>query len=145
MIDPADFPNLTPVNHRVTSPATAAYNCIAWAAHDTARWWQPGVYWPEPIDPFDCGLEVLRRAFRLLGYEDCPDGTLEAGYEKVALYGESALYTHAARQLPSGRWTSKLGACEDIEHDRPKDVADGVYGPVCGFMRRAVSLGALVP
>lgn len=25
--------------------------------------------------------------------------------------------THAARQLPSGAWTSKLGEWEDIEHD----------------------------
>jgi hypothetical protein len=25
--------------------------------------------------------------------------------------------THAARQLPSGRWTSKLVLREDIEHD----------------------------
>ncbi|MCI0637958.1 MAG: hypothetical protein L0Y72_23715 [Gemmataceae bacterium] len=25
--------------------------------------------------------------------------------------------THAARQLPTGRWSSKLGPSEDIEHD----------------------------
>ena len=26
------FPNLSASDHRVTSPATGAYNCIAWAA-----------------------------------------------------------------------------------------------------------------
>jgi hypothetical protein len=29
-----DFPRLTPHNHRITSPATAMYNCVAWAAED---------------------------------------------------------------------------------------------------------------
>jgi hypothetical protein len=38
----SDFPRLTPGNHRVTSPATPAYNCVAWAAEDTEHWWQPG-------------------------------------------------------------------------------------------------------
>lgn len=37
MIDPGDFPNLTPASHQVTSPATVAYNCIAWAALDTTH------------------------------------------------------------------------------------------------------------
>lgn len=40
------FPNLTADNHEITSPKTIKYNCIAWAARNTDRWWQPGVYWP---------------------------------------------------------------------------------------------------
>lgn len=64
-----DFPRLTPDNHRVTSPATAAYNCIAWTAGDTRRWWEPGVYWPVATDPNDYGLGVLASALRSLGYE----------------------------------------------------------------------------
>ncbi len=28
------FPGLTPENHRVTSPDTTDYNCIAWSAGD---------------------------------------------------------------------------------------------------------------
>jgi hypothetical protein len=79
----------------------------------------------------------LEGAFRALGYEPCADGHPEAGYEKVALYGNTTFYTHAARQLPSGKWTSKLGPFEDIEHDTPDDVAGGVYGEVMVFMRRA--------
>jgi len=61
------------------------------------------------------------------------------GFEKVALFAESGLlYTHAARQLASGRWTSKLGGAEDVEHDRPNDVAGGVYGEVVQIMRRPI-------
>lgn len=58
----------------------------------------------------------------------CPDAVLEEGYEKVAIYasrgGEA---THAARQLPNGRWTSKCGENIDIEH-----VLEGLEGPAYG-------------
>jgi len=71
-----------------------------------------------------------------LGYEPCDDDRLEVGFERVALYGNSFCYTHAARQLPDGRWTSKLGKREDVEHDSPEDVAGGIYGEVVQFMKR---------
>lgn len=45
------FPNLNAQNHRVTSQASADYNCIAWSAEDTEHWWQPGVYWPMEPPP----------------------------------------------------------------------------------------------
>jgi hypothetical protein len=135
-----EFPRLTADNHRVTSPATEEYNCIAWSAGDTERWWQPGVYWPVPATTYD--REVLVQAFLARGYEPCPDGGVEEGLEKVALYAAGEFYTHAARQLPSGRWTSKLGRDVDIEHDTPDAVAGGLYGEVFGFMKRAMSSGA---
>ena len=64
---------------------------------------------------------------------------LEQGFEKVALYGTALEYSHAARQLPSGKWSSKLGKDVDIEHDTPNDVAGGVYGEVMQIMKRPVS------
>jgi hypothetical protein len=79
---------------------------------------------------------VLILAFQAIGFELCADGGLEPGFEKVALYGDGVFYTHAARQLPDGKWTSKLGGAEDIEHDAAEDVAGGVYGEVVQFMRR---------
>jgi hypothetical protein len=132
------FPRLTPENHHVTSPETTDYNCIAWAAHDTEHWWQPGTHWPAAVESDEYGVESLQEAFRILGFEACPDGTPESGFEKVALYGNQAFYTHAARQLPNGKWTSKLGAAEDIEHDSPENVAHGVYGQVVQFMKRSI-------
>jgi len=139
MISYPDFPRLTPGNHRITSPETTDYNCIAWSASDTNRWWQPGVYWPVAVPPDEYGIETLEQAFLSLGYEVCPDGNLEAAFEKVALYGLGLLYTYAARQLLDGRWTSKLGRGQDIEHDTPDDVAGGVYGEVVEFMRRSIA------
>jgi hypothetical protein len=66
------------------------------------------------------------------------DASLEPGLVKVAIYGSGLMYTHAARQLPDGKWTSKLGKGEDIEHDSPDDVAGGVYGELAGVMKRLV-------
>jgi len=74
-----------------------------------------------------------------LGYEECRDESPEEGYEKVALCGFGFYYTHAARQLPNGRWTSKLGKAEDIEHESPDDVAGGLYGEAVQFMRRRIA------
>jgi hypothetical protein len=44
---------------------------------------------------------------------------------------------HAARQLPSGRWTSKLGPMEDIEHAL-HDLTGMAYGSVVLVMKRPV-------
>jgi hypothetical protein len=133
-----EFPRLTDRNFRQTSPADVGYNCVAWSAGDTTRWWQPGIYWPVPTARDNYSVGALEQAFRSMGYEECPDESLEPGFEKVALYGFGFLYTHAARQMPSGKWTSKLGKAEDIEHDAPDDVAGGLYGEVVQFMRRRV-------
>jgi hypothetical protein len=133
------FPRLNEENHRETSPPDVQYICIAWCAGDTGRWWQPGSYWPTETSKDDCGIATLIEAFRELGYQEGADDNLESGFEKVALYGSGLFYTHAARQLPSGKWTSKLGKSEDIEHDSPDDVAGGVYGAVVEIMKRPLT------
>lgn len=136
-----DFPNLTPSNHCITSPSDTGYNCIAWAVHDSTRWWQPGhpdrYYWPLPSTEDAIDIEDLRRAYEAVGFVTCDNGDREAGFDKVAIYSTpTGLYTHAARQLTTGKWTSKLGYSVDIEHDTPDDVAGGAYGIVAGYMRR---------
>ena len=133
----SEFPRLSPENHRQTSPASIIYNCIAWSAGDVKHWWQPGIYWPVAVQPQDYGIGVLEELFKSLGYQDCEmDFSLQTGFEKVALFGYSLYYTHAARQLPTGKWTSKLGKGEDIEHDTPHDVGGGVYGEVVQIMKK---------
>ena len=104
----------------MTSQSSPDYNCIAWCAGDTEHWWQPGVLWPVPSGSEDYGMEVLAEAFASLGYVRCEDADLEPGFEKIALFGSSSCYTHAVRQLRGGRWTSKLGRSEDIEHERDR-------------------------
>ncbi len=133
------FPGLTPNNHHTTSPASDDYNCIAWSAGDNENWWQPNVFWPIQTSPNDFGIGVLEQLFHALGYEDCGlDFSLELGIEKVALFGNSLYYTHSARQLPNGKWTSKLGKAEDIEHDTPQIIAGGVYGELVQVMKRPI-------
>src|SRR5262245_36260304 len=135
MIKSTDLPNLNESTHKLTSPQSPEYNCVAWAASDTEHWWQPGVYWPVEAEPDTFGLGALIEAFAARGFVVCETGEREQGFQKVALYELSSYYTHAARQLPDGRWTSKLGRSEDIEHEHPEDLAGGVYGEVAAFMR----------
>jgi hypothetical protein len=106
----AAFPRLTPTNHRVTSPRTRRYNCVAWAAGEVVRWWEPGKFWPCPLLGTQFTVDDVVAAFRTVGYDLCADGVLELGFLKVAIYADGFDDpTHAARQLPDGRWTSKLG------------------------------------
>jgi hypothetical protein len=141
------FPNLKPGKYSVTSPADGRYNCIAFAAGDSTRFWWPsqalpaGFHWPLPPGPGrDCELSNFEKAFATLGYERCDSADLESGFEKVAIYIDAnGVPTHAARQLPSGEWTSKLGSYVDITHTAPEDVGGHAakgYGDVALVMRR---------
>jgi len=119
------------------------YNCIAWAARDTGRWWWPDpnpqneiVFWPPGI-PIEETVDAFAAVFVALGYTRCSGDALESGFEKVALFADEEVPTHAARQLPNGRWTSKLGFQEDIEHDLHALSGD-VYGQVRLLLKRPV-------
>ena len=136
-----DFPRLKgrPRDFRETSKATPRYNCIAWAMGDDSRCWWPsrGFYWPPNCRP-KTTINEFKKAFATRQYKPCENGELEEGYEKIALYALKQRPTHAARQLKNGRWTSKLGGNVDIEHGRPEDLEEGVYGKVvCYFRRRS--------
>ena len=133
------FPNLTDENHDITSPPTIKYNCIAWAAKNTDRWWEPGRHWPIESSRNEYGIGELVLAFQEIGYQECNDGLLESDFEKLALYAIGMIYTHAARQLPDGHWTSKLGQLEDITHATPEAIYCTDYGEVVQYMKRARS------
>ena len=136
------FPGLSGTPYRVTSPKDDVYNCIAWAAGRTSEWWwphdAPGHYWPAGI-PKEETLPAFQALFDSLGFSICSDGNLEIGFEKIALFAAGqGIPAHAARQYPNGRWTSKLGKLEDIEHDL--QALEGVeYGTVALVMKRPVS------
>ncbi len=125
-----------------SSEATGIYNCAAWAADDTnAKWWpdpeDPDYYWPEGARRDD-SLESFIEGFGTLDYEPCADGTLEPAFAKIAVYatGDPPEPTHVTRQLPDGRWTSKIGDREDVEHHTLRDIAAGLYGQPVLYMRR---------
>lgn len=135
-----DFPNLKPRSCLgQVSPATPQYNCFAWAASVTSRWWQPDpfgqFFWPPGV-PCVCDLASFRAAYGTLGYEVCGDGQHEKGFEKIAIYTLDGLPSHAARQLPGGIWTTKFGPFEDVLHTDPDCLNGPLYGRVALYMRR---------
>ncbi len=128
------FPGLAADVYIGSSPKTQAYNCVAWAAGDTSRWWEPGIYWPGPAGD---DLAALVGIFVVLGYASCTGDEPEAGQEKVALYADDqGNWSHAARQLPNGWWTSKLGPDEDIVHRTPLALVGDLYGHFQAIMKR---------
>ena len=141
------YPKLVAAGYERTSDETPVYNCIAWAAGDTSRWWEcdmdgpldrPGVYWP-PDAKHGFGLDALISAYETLGFEVCERSGPEEGYEKLALFREGDEWRHAAKLLDDGKWSSKLGDLEDVSHERPEDV-EGDYNGVIGcYMRRPIS------
>ena len=139
-----EFPSLSSSPFEITSPKTKSYNCVAWAANDPTRWWwpvgalMPGYFWPLGV-PRKVDIDSFVAAFQTMGFEVCPDGDPEKDFEKVAIFCDTDNRpTHAARQLPDGRWTSKMGKGEDIVHERLDQVSGRLYGAARTFMKRAV-------
>jgi hypothetical protein len=140
---PDSFPGLSPLNHVITSRATRQYNCLAWAAGEATRRWEPdrlGIYYWPPGVPRTITIDSFVRAYETLGFHLCFDGSLEPGLEKLALFtiirDGTPVPTHAALQLPSGQWTSKLGDCEDISHTTVGVLNGPVYGSVFCYLSR---------
>lgn len=131
------FPNLASEGFEIVDQPSERYNCIAYAAGDTSEWWWPdGVnYWPPWATPTD-RIESLQEAFAGQGYERCDDSNVEAGYHKVALYESHGEMRHAAAQMPTGRWRSKMGRGPVIEHLSPNSLSGGHYGNPTVFVRR---------
>ena len=140
-----NFPGLVLGNHEVTSDESRLYNCIAWAAGIDHKYvWpdgaeelepEPEVEWPKGIRN-DESVEAFVEYFRLFGYELCDGPELEPGFLKIVMFVKGDCPTHACRQVPSGKWTSKLGFDGvDIEHDDLEAISVEMYGPAEVFMR----------
>lgn len=133
------WPGLKRGEYDVTSPETIRYNCIAWAAGDDRRWWQPievpYSYWPEDA-PNELTCEAFEAAFATLGYERSESAGHEPELEKVAIFvDDGGDPTHMARQLPTGEWTSKLGDLHDVRH-RLEALEGSRYGRVHIILQR---------
>ena len=133
----------------VSSEASRAYNCIAWALGIRDQWWEPHSpgsiaegrgYWPDGL-PHDRAPETLRELFRQQRFVDCEDGDLDPRSVKIALYqmpekDGSYKWTHVARQLRTGLWTSKLGDSYEVTHQRPEDLDGHLYGDVYAYLAK---------
>ncbi len=136
------YPNLkTNSAYEVKSSETAKYNCIAWALGYDDKWWQPVpipflvTYWPSANRN-----ETRANYFSVIqqeGFAQCTDGTPEPGYEKIAIYVDNrGVPKHAAKQLQTDKWSSKLGSWEDIEHSTPEALECAWYGKVTYYFKR---------
>jgi hypothetical protein len=136
------FPRLARGGFLYTSPADKRYNCIAWAAGDLGKWWWPAseheqAFWPAGVAREET-LLAFREAFATLGYFPCDGEELVPGFEKIALFADDqGTPSHAARQLPQGCWTSKIGELEDIEHAL-HDLEGTAHGSVVLILKRVV-------
>lgn len=134
--------------YQVTSPKSEEYNCFAWAVEENDRWWQPipgeQFYWPDGV-PQEETLEAYVQAYQTLGYERAGNEILETRYQKIAIYVDlNGIPTHAARQLPNGKWTSKLGWLEDIEHELD-GLAGEMYGTVAQILKCPIQFNSANP
>lgn len=134
------WPNLSGNRFELKSPFDNSYNCVAFSVDDVNTWWDPveDGYWPEGV-PRELTVGSVASALGTRGYVQCGlDSTLEGGFEKVAIYARSAMDpTHTAKQLPDGRWKSKLGVEEDIEHIELNDLeSKDNYGHVWLILKR---------
>jgi len=134
------FPRLETTRFDMTSLADTRYNCVAWAAGDSRRWWWPGEvpfsYWPAGVHREESVGRFIE-AFATMGYELTALGDHDPKYEKVAIFASAdGLPTHMARQLADGSWTSKLGALEDIAHVDVSGVGGTDYGEVVAYLQR---------
>lgn len=132
------FPLVKKEGYQITSLETIDYNCIAWAAsrNDKWMWPHPDYFWPAKI-PLNDKLSSFIKLFESLGYFICNSDTIEKDNEKIAIYvtPSTDIVQHAARQLESGKWTSKLGEYKDIKHTL-KGLTKSTYGEIGVIMKR---------
>lgn len=132
------WPFLLSEGYSVESVETWDYNCIAYAVDIQDQWWWPDANgdadWPikRREETLDCFVE----AFETMGYRKCRSAYPKRGFEKIVIYARNGVPTHAAKQLPDGRWKSKLGPWEDIEHNTTKAVEEYIYGKAVVYMKR---------
>lgn len=135
----------------LTSPCDEYYNCIAWALELSDKWVWPlepedymddditedVLYWPDSL-PFTDEIDNFLALFEQFGYRRCQDASQEDGLKKIALYAKAGHCTHAARQLTSGFWTSKMGPLNDIQHGSPEVLEGDFFGQVYCYMCKEV-------
>jgi hypothetical protein len=74
--------------------------------------WPSNVPEPDGDEDLDCYLAL----FRSWGFEDAQTVDLEDGFLKIAIFATDNAFDHVAKQLPSGRWSSKGGNLYDFRH-----------------------------
>ncbi|MCQ2351181.1 MAG: hypothetical protein MJ003_04315 [Paludibacteraceae bacterium] len=140
------FPNLkNDSNFKITSDCTPAYNCIGWALgmndvwvgldHPTNFSWS---WWPSSV-PCNSKKESLVKLFEYFGFSKCRNSCIEENYDKVALFANSAGWTHAARVVSNTELHSKIGTAWDIYHSKDNIFTESDYGSIYMYMFRPIA------
>jgi hypothetical protein len=168
--DPADalqllygmFPNLKHGDAQIASKVDAAQNCLGFVIGDKKRpWWPwswspagygapgglvPPNYWPDDL-PSDETVPTIRMALERFGCKVC-DSVGDPNrneIERAVIYASAAgTAAHVAKELPNGRWASKLGDFHDIHHRTTANLEGNVYGHVVLTLCRPRE-GAVIP
>lgn len=145
---PNIFENISPKDFACKSDRDGKYNCIAWALGKTNKFWWPldephsNYWWPDGLPkalPDEETVAHFVEAFATEGYRRCRSGRLSRRYEKIVLFVDgNNKPTHAARLLPTGVWTSKLGEDEDIEHKTLRCIEGSAYGRAKLFFKKKI-------
>lgn len=143
-----EFPELLKTGYEINSDCDPKYNCVAFALGDTRYWWEDteefkvhGYYWPPGMkDDLNGWIEV----FRLHGYHEESDDSLEPEYEKIAIYALPDGPEHVARQKASGVWASKMGPRYDIIHPTLEALSGKFMGKISTIMKRKCKDGKRV-
>jgi len=135
------FPSMSEENIKITSPVSNKYNCIAWVyGRNDINYWpddfdmSDDYKWPDGIKRGN-NIDSFINLYKSIGYEICKDGKLEQDYEKICIYEKDNLPKHAAKQIPNGNWSSKLGEYFDVEHTESA-LSGGRYGDISIYMKR---------
>lgn len=131
------FPNLiNEQNFEIKSLLTEDYNCIAWVQEIDDDWIQI----VEPDGKLVFAAKRYLDYFKNLGYVETPNKELESGVSKIAIYIDTSTdrFKHVAKQMEDGRWKSKLGDWEDIEHDVAETLIGKSYGDKIIYLLRNV-------
>lgn len=140
------WPNLLRTTYTVIDKASMRYNCFAWSINRTDFWFAPDpqmnrvgkVFWPPEV-PREYTLDAFIQAYATFGFVLCDNTEVELGFEKVVLYGNNSIPEHAARQLPNGRWSSKIGEYEVIEHDLYAFDGGKYFSKIIIILKRPIS------
>jgi hypothetical protein len=140
-------------NFVFSSLKKTGYNCIGFALGEEGKDLMMTAF-AKRLDLGQVGLSKERlnhsvKAYAKIfagfyGFEECNDGSYEAGFDKIVLYegldeDHEISFSHVAIQVDEKYWKSKLAWCEDVEH-----TLDALNGPMYGhpvmFMKRKVGI-----
>jgi hypothetical protein len=107
-----------------------SYNCVAWALGEI-EWLEMSRFIKKfnLKPPYNESAYGYAKVFEeYYGFEFCDNGEFEAGYEKIVLYEKEGSFQHIALLKENGKWTTKFGDFEDVEHNAIEDIAYEGYG-----------------